>query len=116
MSALSPQDVAVVKTGAFGTVLILDGAIQCTDRDEFSYQVSTQQSRASTQPSSGQHLAKPGLFVVSTQHPYPHGSPHPCHRLPAGAASGLSCAVCCCTTCRRAPAGRRWLPVFVGWL
>ncbi|KAL4459059.1 hypothetical protein ABPG75_013924 [Micractinium tetrahymenae] len=32
------QDVAVVKTGAFGTVLILDGAIQCTDRDEFSYQ------------------------------------------------------------------------------
>lgn len=32
------QDVAVVKTEAFGTVLILDGAIQCTDRDEFSYQ------------------------------------------------------------------------------
>ncbi|EFN53284.1 hypothetical protein CHLNCDRAFT_26108 [Chlorella variabilis] len=32
------QDVAVVKTQAFGTVLILDGAIQCTDRDEFSYQ------------------------------------------------------------------------------
>jgi spermidine synthase len=30
--------VAVVKTKAFGTVLILDGAIQCTDRDEFSYQ------------------------------------------------------------------------------
>lgn len=28
----------MVKTGAFGTVLILDGAIQCTDRDEFSYQ------------------------------------------------------------------------------
>lgn len=34
-----PQDVAVVKTQAFGTVLVLDGAIQCTDRDEFSYQV-----------------------------------------------------------------------------
>lgn len=33
------QDVAVVKTQAFGTVLVLDGAIQCTDRDEFSYQV-----------------------------------------------------------------------------
>lgn len=28
----------MVKTEAFGTVLILDGAIQCTDRDEFSYQ------------------------------------------------------------------------------
>lgn len=27
-----------MKTKAFGTVLILDGAIQCTDRDEFSYQ------------------------------------------------------------------------------
>lgn len=32
------QDVAVVKTEAFGTVLLLDGVIQCTDRDEFSYQ------------------------------------------------------------------------------
>lgn len=29
----------MVKTQAFGTVLVLDGAIQCTDRDEFSYQV-----------------------------------------------------------------------------
>eukprot|EP00887_Chlorella_sp_A99_P006720 scaffold3.g6720.t1 len=32
------QDVAVVETQAFGTVLVLDGVIQCTDRDEFSYQ------------------------------------------------------------------------------
>lgn len=32
------QDVAIVKTDAFGTVLVLDGVIQCTDRDEFSYQ------------------------------------------------------------------------------
>jgi spermidine synthase len=32
------QDVAIVKTQAFGTVLLLDGVIQCTDRDEFSYQ------------------------------------------------------------------------------
>lgn len=37
-SRFSPQDVAVVKTEAFGTVLLLDGVIQCTDRDEFSYQ------------------------------------------------------------------------------
>jgi spermidine synthase len=27
-----------VKTEAFGTVLVLDGVIQCTDKDEFSYQ------------------------------------------------------------------------------
>ena len=32
------QDVAVVETQAFGTVLLLDGVIQCTDRDEFAYQ------------------------------------------------------------------------------
>ncbi len=32
------QDVVIVKTKAFGTVLLLDGVIQCTDRDEFSYQ------------------------------------------------------------------------------
>ncbi|KAL6766345.1 SPD1 [Auxenochlorella protothecoides x Auxenochlorella symbiontica] len=32
------QDIAVFKTGAFGKVLVLDGAIQCTERDEFSYQ------------------------------------------------------------------------------
>ena len=34
----SPQDVAVVKTPAFGRTLVLDGAIQATERDEFSYQ------------------------------------------------------------------------------
>lgn len=34
----SPQDIAVFQTGAFGKVLVLDGAIQCTERDEFSYQ------------------------------------------------------------------------------
>ena len=27
-----------MKTEAFGTVLVLDGVIQCTDKDEFSYQ------------------------------------------------------------------------------
>jgi len=32
------QDIAVFRTNAFGTVLVLDGAIQCTDRDEFAYQ------------------------------------------------------------------------------
>ena len=33
-----PQDVCVIETQAYGTVLLLDGVIQCTDRDEFSYQ------------------------------------------------------------------------------
>eukprot|EP00002_Diphylleia_rotans_P021946 TRINITY_DN4286_c0_g1_i1.p1 TRINITY_DN4286_c0_g1~~TRINITY_DN4286_c0_g1_i1.p1 ORF type:complete len:296 (+),score=73.65 TRINITY_DN4286_c0_g1_i1:63-950(+) len=32
------QDVLVFKSKAFGTVLVLDGAIQVTERDEFSYQ------------------------------------------------------------------------------
>lgn len=32
------QDVALLKTKSFGRVLVLDGVIQTTDRDEFSYQ------------------------------------------------------------------------------
>jgi spermidine synthase len=32
------QDVCVFESKAFGTVLLLDGVIQCTDRDEFAYQ------------------------------------------------------------------------------
>uniref|UniRef100_A0A7R9VY35 spermidine synthase n=1 Tax=Chlamydomonas euryale TaxID=1486919 RepID=A0A7R9VY35_9CHLO len=32
------QDVAVLSTKAFGTTLVLDGVIQCTERDEFAYQ------------------------------------------------------------------------------
>eukprot|EP01100_Stratorugosa_tubuloviscum_P003827 TRINITY_DN192_c1_g1_i1.p1 TRINITY_DN192_c1_g1~~TRINITY_DN192_c1_g1_i1.p1 ORF type:complete len:290 (+),score=149.20 TRINITY_DN192_c1_g1_i1:213-1082(+) len=32
------QDVLVVKTSHYGNVLVLDGAIQITDRDEFAYQ------------------------------------------------------------------------------
>merc|ERR1712071_42941 len=32
------QDIVVVKTKTFGNALILDGVIQCTERDEFSYQ------------------------------------------------------------------------------
>ena len=44
------QDVAVVKTEAFGTVLLLDGVIQCTDRDEFSYQEMITHLPASSLP------------------------------------------------------------------
>ncbi|EDO42360.1 predicted protein [Nematostella vectensis] len=32
------QEILVFKSKSFGTVLVLDGVIQCTDRDEFSYQ------------------------------------------------------------------------------
>lgn len=32
------QDVCVFESAAYGTVLVLDGVIQATDRDEFSYQ------------------------------------------------------------------------------
>lgn len=32
------QDILVFKSKTYGTVLVLDGVIQCTERDEFSYQ------------------------------------------------------------------------------
>lgn len=32
------QDILVFKSQCFGNVLVLDGVIQCTERDEFSYQ------------------------------------------------------------------------------
>ncbi len=32
------QDVLVFESTTFGNVLVLDGVIQCTERDEFSYQ------------------------------------------------------------------------------
>lgn len=32
------QDVLVFRSSTYGNVLILDGVIQCTERDEFSYQ------------------------------------------------------------------------------
>jgi spermidine synthase len=33
---LTPQDVLVFASETYGHVLVLDGAIQCTERDEFS--------------------------------------------------------------------------------
>lgn len=33
------QDILVLDTTSFGRVLVLDGIIQCTQKDEFSYQV-----------------------------------------------------------------------------
>lgn len=38
MRALLLQDVCVFQSPSFGKVLLLDGVIQCTERDEFSYQ------------------------------------------------------------------------------
>jgi spermidine synthase len=35
---LTVQDICVFESEAYGRVLVLDGVIQCTDRDEFSYQ------------------------------------------------------------------------------
>lgn len=35
------QDVLVFDTDSLGKVLVLDGIIQCTEKDEFAYQVST---------------------------------------------------------------------------
>lgn len=34
------QNIHVFDTTSFGRVLVLDGIIQCTQKDEFSYQVS----------------------------------------------------------------------------
>ena len=34
------QDVLVFESETYGNVLILDGVIQCTERDEFSYVLS----------------------------------------------------------------------------
>jgi spermidine synthase len=33
----SYQDVLIFESETFGNVLVLDGVIQCTERDEFSY-------------------------------------------------------------------------------
>jgi spermidine synthase len=35
------QDVLVFESETYGNVLILDGVIQCTERDEFSYVTHT---------------------------------------------------------------------------
>ena len=37
-AAPGAQDVCVFQSAAFGRVLLLDGVIQATERDEFSYQ------------------------------------------------------------------------------
>lgn len=35
------QDVLVFESSDYGNVLVLDGAVQCTERDEFSYVLSS---------------------------------------------------------------------------
>ena len=41
------QDVLVFKSETYGNVLILDGVIQCTERDEFSYVFQPSRCRGS---------------------------------------------------------------------
>jgi hypothetical protein len=36
------QDVLVFESETYGNVLVLDGVIQCTERDEFSYVMNSQ--------------------------------------------------------------------------
>ena len=40
------QDVLVFESETYGNVLVLDGVIQCTERDEFSYVVEIVWSKA----------------------------------------------------------------------
>lgn len=35
------QDVLVFESETYGNVLVLDGVVQCTERDEFSYVVAS---------------------------------------------------------------------------
>ena len=55
------QDVCVFLSPSFGKVLLLDGVIQCTERDEFSYQEMIA------------HIPLCALEVRSLCHP---GTPH----------------------------------------
>lgn len=61
------QDICVFESEAYGNVLVLDGVIQCTDRDEFSYQemmthlplcaLEVSSSFSGTQPQMQQQVA-----------------------------------------------------------
>jgi hypothetical protein len=42
------QDVLIFESSDYGTVLVLDNVIQCTERDEFSYVVVTTRKIAET--------------------------------------------------------------------
>lgn len=39
------QDILILDTTSFGRVLVLDGIIQCTQKDEFSYQVNKNKNK-----------------------------------------------------------------------
>lgn len=41
------QDVLVFESSDYGTVLVLDNVIQCTERDEFSYVFTSSSSSSS---------------------------------------------------------------------
>lgn len=56
-----------MKTEAFGTVLLLDGVIQCTDRDEFSYQEMITHLPAASLPVRNLKLSLAPIFLFRTK-------------------------------------------------
>ena len=64
---LAGQDVALLKTKAFGRVLVLDGVIQTTDRDEFSYQEMITHLALCALPVRFQVLADPTLGMQTVR-------------------------------------------------
>ena len=78
---------ALLKTKAFGRVLVLDGVIQTTDRDEFSYQEMITHLALCALPVSCQLLTHP-----------PAARDTACSVCPAGMVPSSN--VCCSSRCR----------------
>ena len=51
------QDVLVFESSDYGTVLVLDNVIQCTERDEFSYDLFPHANNIHTERLMVSHLA-----------------------------------------------------------
>ena len=69
------QDVLVFQSETYGHVLVLDGAIQCTERDEFSYVVRFR-PRLTLTPST----QLPGNDCPSPPREPPESKKSPCDR------------------------------------
>jgi hypothetical protein len=67
------QDVLVFRSETYGNVLILDGVVQCTERDEFSYVIRFWQSSQLT-PSN----QLPGNDCAYPAHEPPKSEKSPC--------------------------------------
>uniref|UniRef100_A0A915KXW6 Spermidine synthase n=1 Tax=Romanomermis culicivorax TaxID=13658 RepID=A0A915KXW6_ROMCU len=68
------QDVLIFKSESYGTVLVLDGVIQCTERDEFSYQEMLAHLPMTLNPSAKQVLiiggGDGGILREVLKHPH----------------------------------------------